>query len=48
MKKEFLDLSDNDLKKNQYKYDEDQIIYTLKNSIPSLRILHLCTFKTPS
>jgi hypothetical protein len=40
MKKEFLDLSDNDLKKNAYKYDEDQIIYTIKNSIPSLRILN--------
>lgn len=35
----FLELSDKDLKENAYMYDEEQLIYTLKTSIPSLRII---------
>jgi len=37
MKRTFLDLSDDDIKKNAYMYDEEQLIYTLETSLPSLR-----------
>ncbi len=40
MKRKFLDLSDYDLKNNPYKYDEEQLIYTIQKSIPSLRIIN--------
>jgi hypothetical protein len=36
----FLDLNDNDLCNNPYIYDEEQLIYTLQNYCPSLRILN--------
>ena len=35
-----LDLTDNDLKKNPYAYDEEQLLYTLRTYFPSLRILN--------
>lgn len=40
MVRKLLELTDNDLIKNQFKYDEEQIIYTLQTSCPSLRILN--------
>lgn len=40
MVREFLDLTDNDLKKNPYAYDEEQLLYTLQTYWPSLRILN--------
>jgi len=40
MNKRYLDLTDNDLRKNPYAYNEDQIIYTLQTYCPSLRILN--------
>jgi hypothetical protein len=38
----FLDLTDDDLKKNPMEYDEEQLIYTLQNGFPSLRTLNRC------
>jgi len=40
MVRNFLDLTDDDLKKNPMAYDEEQLLYTLQNSCPSLRILN--------
>lgn len=40
MVREFLDLTDNDLKNNPYAYDEEQLLYTLQTYWPSLRILN--------
>lgn len=40
MVRKFLDLTDDDLKKNPMAYDEEQLLYTLQNSCPSLRILN--------
>ena len=40
MVRKFLDLTDNDLRKNPYIYDEDQLLYTLQNGWPSLRVLN--------
>ncbi len=40
MKKIYLDLTDDDLRKNPYIYDEEQLIYTIQNYCPSLRVLN--------
>jgi len=40
MVRKFLDLTDDDLRKNPMAYDEDQLLYTLQNYGPSLRILN--------
>lgn len=40
MNRTFLELSDKDLKNNPYMYDEEQLIYTLETSNPSLRIIN--------
>ena len=37
--REFLTLSDRDLRNNPFKYDEAQILYTLQNECPSLRVI---------
>jgi hypothetical protein len=37
--REFLTLSDRDLRNNPFKYDEEQILYTLQNECPSLRVI---------
>ena len=37
--REFLSLSDADLRNNPFKYDEEQILYTLQNECPSLRVI---------
>lgn len=42
MVRKFLELTDNDLKKNPYAYDEEQLIYTIQNENPSLRVLNRC------
>ena len=39
MVRKFLDLTDADLKTNPMAYDEEQLLYTLRNGCPSLRIL---------
>lgn len=40
MGRKFLELTDNDLRKNPYVYDEEQLLYTLQNHCPSLRVLN--------
>ena len=40
MKKKYLELTDDDLRKNPYAYDEDQLLYTLQTYCPSLRVLN--------
>lgn len=40
MGRKFLELTDNDLRKNPYSYDEEQLLYTLQNDCPSLRVLN--------
>lgn len=42
MVRKFLELSDKDLKNNPYAYDEEQLIYTIQNENPSLRLLNRC------
>ncbi len=39
MPRKFLELTDDDIKKNKFEYDSEQIEYTLQNYCPSLRIL---------
>ena len=40
MVRKFLELTDDDLRKNPYSYDEEQLLYTLQNDCPSLRVLN--------
>jgi hypothetical protein len=40
MNKKYIDLTNNDLRKNPYAYDEDQLLYTLQTYGPSLRVLN--------
>lgn len=40
MARKFLYLTDNDLIKNPYMYDEQQLLFTLQTYCPSLRILN--------
>lgn len=40
MVRKFLELTDDDLRKNPYAYDEEQLLYTLQNDCPSLRVLN--------
>lgn len=47
MKRKFLELTDSDLKKNPYAYDEEQLIYTIQNENPSLRVLNRYQKLTP-
>lgn len=42
MVRDLLELTDNDLKKNPYAYNEEQLIYTIQNENPSLRVLNRC------
>ncbi len=47
MIRKFLDLTDVELRKNPYAYDEDQLIYTLQTYCPSLRVLNRYQKLTP-
>jgi hypothetical protein len=40
MTKKFLELTDEDFRKNPYAYDEEQLVYTLQTYCPSLRVLN--------
>ena len=47
MKKKFLDLTDNDIKKNKFLYHPDQIEYSIVNNCLSLRIVSRYQKLTP-